>query len=195
MQPYIYTWCVRLFLLKLRVSALMSNAPIILTLDCDMISNDPSTPHKMLCYFMDKSVKPNLGYVQFPVRFHGINNDDTYASEFKRVYYMNPMGMNGLLGPDYFGTGTFFNRRVFYGGPSSMIEPRDPQLSPDYVVKKHMDDEATLELAHHVASCDYEKDTNWGSKVRQYLNINVLNFLNQGLPVFAKVDHTFNTRL
>lgn len=135
-----------------------------------MISNDPSTPHKMLCYFMDESVKHNLGYVQFPVRCHGINKDDTYASEFKRMYHIHPVGMNGLVGPDYFGTGTFFNRRVFYGGPSSMIEPRDPQLSPDYVVKKHIDDEATLDLAHRVASCDYEEDTNWGSKVRYKLN-------------------------
>lgn len=144
----------------------MTNAPIILTLDCDMISNDPSTPHKMLCYFMDNSVKPNLGYVQFPVRCCGLNRADIYGSEMKRVYHINPMGMNGLLGPDYFGTGTFFNRRVFYGGPYSMIKPGVPELSPDYVVKKPIDDQAILELAHHVASCDYENQSKWGSKVR-----------------------------
>ncbi|KAH6820044.1 cellulose synthase like G3 [Perilla frutescens var. hirtella] len=149
----------------LRVSAVMRNAPIILTLDCDMISNDPSTPHKMLCYFMDNSANSNLAYVQFPNRFHGINKRDIYASEFKRVYHINPIGFNGLSGPDYFGTGTFFNRRAFFSGPSSMIEPRDPELSPDHVVKKAIDDQAILELTHLVASCDYEEGSMWGSKI------------------------------
>ncbi|KAL0292533.1 UNVERIFIED_CONTAM: Cellulose synthase-like protein G3, partial [Sesamum radiatum] len=46
--------------IKLRVSAVMTNAPTILTLDCDMVSNDPSTPLKMLCYFMDNSIGPQL---------------------------------------------------------------------------------------------------------------------------------------
>ncbi|KAK6162200.1 hypothetical protein DH2020_002041 [Rehmannia glutinosa] len=149
----------------LRVSAIMTNAPIILTLDCDMISNDPSTPHKMLCFFKDNLVKPNLAYVQFPVRCHGLNKADIYGSEFKHPYHINPMGMNGLLGPDYFGTGTFFNRRAFYGGPSSMIEPEISELSPDYIVKRPIIDQAILELAHQVANCDYENQSMWGSKI------------------------------
>ncbi|KAL8552917.1 hypothetical protein ACS0TY_001554 [Phlomoides rotata] len=148
-----------------RVSALMTNAPIFLTLDCDMISNDPSTPHKMLCYFMDSSLKSKLAYVQFPVRFNGLNKADIYASEMTRPYHINPVGMNGLLGPDYFGTGTFFNRRAFYGGPSSMIDPELPELNPDYVVNKPINHQFTLELSHQVAMCDYEKHTKWGFKI------------------------------
>ncbi|CAI9772103.1 unnamed protein product [Fraxinus pennsylvanica] len=58
----------------LRVSAVMTNAPIILTLDCDMISNDPSTPHQMLCHFLDNS--PKLGFVQYPQHFDGLNKAD-----------------------------------------------------------------------------------------------------------------------
>lgn len=127
-----------------------------------MISNDPSTPQNIMCYFLDKSVNPNLGYVQFPVRFQGINKRDTYGSEMKRAYHINPKGMNGLAGPDYFGTGTFFNRKALYGGPSSMIGPREL----NHLVKIHINDQAILELARDVTTCDYEKDTNWGSKVR-----------------------------
>lgn len=149
----------------LRVSAVMTNGPIILTLDCDMISNDPSTPYKMLCYFMDNAVRPSLGYVQFPVCFQGINEADIYASEMLRVYHTNPTGLNGLFGPDYFGTGTFFNRRVFHGSPISMIAPDIPELALDYVAKKPINDEDTLGLAHNVARCDFEKQSNWGSKV------------------------------
>lgn len=147
----------------------MTNAPIILTLDCDMISNDPSTPHKMLCFFMDTSVKSKLGYVQFPVRFNGLNKSDIYGSEFKRMYHINPTGLNGLLGPDYFGTGTFFNRRVFFGGPLSMIDPEVSELSPNHIVTKPINNQATLELSHIVANCVYENQTNWGSKVRLYI--------------------------
>ncbi|KAL3834920.1 hypothetical protein ACJIZ3_009656 [Penstemon smallii] len=149
----------------LRVSSIMTNGPIILTLDCDMISNDPSTPHKMLCYFMDNSIKPKLGYVQFPVRIFGLNRADIYASEFKRAWHINPMGMNGLLGPDYFGTGTFFNRRVFHGGPLSFIGPEIPELSPNFVVNKPINDKAILDLAHQVARCEYENQSKWGSKI------------------------------
>lgn len=151
--------------LKLRVSEIMTNAPIILTLDCDMISNDPSTPHKMLCFFMDSSIRPKLGYVQFPVRFHGLNKADIYGSEMKRGYHLNPEGLNGLLGPDYFGTGTFFNRRVFYGDPSSILEPNVPELGLKSVVSRPINNQANLESAHRVAGCDYENRSVWGSKV------------------------------
>ncbi|PIN09004.1 Cellulose synthase (UDP-forming) [Handroanthus impetiginosus] len=149
----------------LRVSAVMTNSPIILTLDCDMISNDPSTPHKMLCFFIDNSIKHSLGYVQLPACSSGLNNADIYGSDLKRMSHINPMGLNGLLGPEYFGSGTFFNRRAFYGGPLSMIEPEVPELSPDYAVRKPINDQAILDLAHQVASCDYENQSKWGSKI------------------------------
>ncbi|KZV51485.1 hypothetical protein F511_06953 [Dorcoceras hygrometricum] len=148
----------------LRVSAIMTNAPILLTLDCDMISNDPTTTHTMLCFFMDRSVRPELGYVQFPLRFDGINNGDIYGSELRRAFHINPVGMNGLLGPDYFGTGTFFSRRALHGGPSSYIEPEMVELGPDYIPGKRSNSPHILELAHRVAGCSYEEGTNWGSK-------------------------------
>ncbi|GER56259.1 cellulose synthase-like protein [Striga asiatica] len=50
-----------------RVSASMTNSPIILTLDCDMYSNDPQTVQRALCYLLDKSCRPNCGpskYIQ-----------------------------------------------------------------------------------------------------------------------------------
>lgn len=149
----------------LRVSAIMTNGPILLTLDCDMISNDPRTPHAMLCFFMDHSIKPKLGYVQLPLQFDGINQADIYASELRRPFHINSVGMNGLLGPDYFGTGTFFSRRAFHGGPSSFIEPEIAELGPDYIPRKRINCPHILELAHRVAGCSYEKGTNWGSKI------------------------------
>lgn len=72
-----------LLIAKLRVSGIMTNAPIILTLDCDMYSNDPSTPKRALCYFLDQYLWPKLAYIQTPQHFHGLNRADIYASEFK----------------------------------------------------------------------------------------------------------------
>ncbi|CAN7071503.1 unnamed protein product [Brassica oleracea var. botrytis] len=41
----------------LRVSSVMTNSPIILTLDCDMYSNNPTTPLHALCYLSDPKIK------------------------------------------------------------------------------------------------------------------------------------------
>ncbi|XP_047261501.1 cellulose synthase-like protein G3, partial [Capsicum annuum] len=82
----------------LRVSGIMTNAPIILTLDCDMYSNDPSTPQRALCYFLDQTLWPELAFVQFPQCFHGLNEADIYASEIKDLFHTNSMGMDGLRG-------------------------------------------------------------------------------------------------
>ncbi|GLT49666.1 hypothetical protein SLA2020_232090 [Shorea laevis] len=150
----------------LRVSAVMSNAPIIQTQDCDMYSNDPQTPLRVLCYVCDPAIRSKLGYVQFPQHFHGLNKNDIYASEYKRMYQINSMGLDGLMGPNYVGPGCFFVRRAFFGGPapSAMLPPEIPQLGPDYVVDKPITSEAVLALAHKVAGCNYENQTQWGSE-------------------------------
>ncbi|KAL6280626.1 hypothetical protein ACE6H2_017507 [Prunus campanulata] len=149
----------------LRVSASMTNAPTILTLDCDTYSNDPQTPLCALCYLSDPKFRSKLGFVQFPQRFRGINKKDIYACEHKRLYKINPFGMDGLLGPNYLGTGCFFSRRVFFGGPSHLLLPEMPQLGPNNVVDKPFQSQEVLELAHHVAGCNYEKNTTWGLKI------------------------------
>ncbi|TXG50715.1 hypothetical protein EZV62_023239 [Acer yangbiense] len=149
----------------LRVSATMSNAPIVLTLDCDMYSNDPETPLRALCYISDPNIKPNLAFVQFPQRFHGINKNDIYASEFKRLFVLNPIGFDGLRGPSYVGTGAFFCRRAFFGDPSTFIAPEIVELSPDHIVNEPIKSPSILSLAHRVAGCNYENQTKWGSKI------------------------------
>ncbi|PPS12082.1 hypothetical protein GOBAR_AA08551 [Gossypium barbadense] len=148
-----------------RVSAAMTNAPVILTLDCDMYSNDPTTPLRALCYILDPDMQSNLGYVQFPQEYHGLNKSDIYACEHKRLFKVHPIGYDGLSGPNYLGTGCFFRRRALYGGPSTLILPEIDGLSPDCVVNQPLTAPSVLELAHHVAGCNYENQTKWGSKI------------------------------
>lgn len=147
----------------------MTNAPIVLTQDCDMYSNDPQTPSRALCYLSDPKLRSKLGYVQFPQRFRGINKNDIYGCEHKCLFVINPEGMDGFSGPNYVGTGCFFNRRVFFGGPSQLLSPEIPELAPDNVVDKPIQSIEVLELAHSVAACNYENNTDWGWKVKHSL--------------------------
>ncbi|XP_062146669.1 cellulose synthase-like protein G3 isoform X2 [Alnus glutinosa] len=149
----------------LRLSAAMTNAPIILTLDCDMYSNDPYTPLRVLCYILDPQDRSKLGYIQFPQHFKEINKTDTYACEFKSLFQINPVGFDGLAGPNHVGTGCFFLRRVFFGGPSKLLSPEISELGPYHVVNKPIRSQPIMELSNKVASCNYENQTKWGSEM------------------------------
>ncbi|OAY56352.2 cellulose synthase-like protein G3 [Manihot esculenta] len=149
----------------LRVSAVMTNASVILTLDCDMQSNDPHTLKRVLCYYLDPEIYAKYSYIQFPQHFQGINKNDIYACQFKRAFEIQPMGFDGLGGVDYFGTNCFFSRRAFFGGPSNFVCPEIPGLSPSHEVDKPIQSSEVLALAHHVADCNYEKQTTWGFKM------------------------------
>ncbi|CAH8314283.1 unnamed protein product [Eruca vesicaria subsp. sativa] len=149
----------------LRVSSVMTNAPIILTLDCDMYSNNPTAPLHALCYLSDPKIISSLGFVQFPQRFQGINRNDIYASELRRSFDINMVGYDGLMGPSYVGTGCFFNRRAFYGPPAKLIKPELDELNPNRIVDTSLKAQDVLALAHDVAGCNYERNTNWGSKI------------------------------
>ncbi|WCJ37749.1 cellulose synthase like G3 [Euphorbia peplus] len=158
----------------LRVSAVMTNAPIILTLDCDMYSNNPQTPIHVLCYLCDpkQESKKAVGYVQFPQRFHKINKNDTYGCAYKKLFDIQSIGFDGLKGPNHVGTGCFFSRRVFFGGPTQthhhLIPPEIPQPPHfhDYHHHKPLHHSPSiLALAHQVSTCNYENNTFWGSKI------------------------------
>ncbi|RVW91613.1 Cellulose synthase-like protein G3 [Vitis vinifera] len=144
----------------LRVSATMTNAPVILTLDSDMYSNDPQTPLRALCYLLDPSMDPKLGYIQFPQVFHGINKNDIYGGEMRHVFEVHMPGMDGLAGPIHAGSGGFFRRRVFYGCPSET-----PEMNQGRQVSHSIKSREVLAMAHHVAGCKYENQTKWGRKM------------------------------
>ncbi|CAN6914350.1 unnamed protein product [Brassica oleracea] len=149
----------------LRVSSVMTNSPVILTLDCDMYSNNPRSPLHALCYFSDPKLNPSLGFVQFPQKFRGVNKNDIYASELRRPFVISMVGFDGLMGSTYVGTGCFFNRRAFYGPPTNLILPEVDELGPNWIADKPIKAQDISALAHDVAGCNYERNSNWGSKI------------------------------
>jgi cellulose synthase A len=62
------------------VSAVLTNAPYILNLDCDHYVNNSKAVREAMCFMMDPAVGRDVCYVQFPQRFDGIDRSDRYAN-------------------------------------------------------------------------------------------------------------------
>ncbi|KAJ4749713.1 Cellulose synthase [Rhynchospora pubera] len=104
-----------------RVSAILTNAPFILNLDCDHYVNNSKAVREGMCFLMDPDVGKDVCYVQFPQRFDGIDKSDRYANRNIVFFDVNMKGLDGIQGPVYVGTGCMFNRQALYGyGPPSL---------------------------------------------------------------------------
>ncbi|XP_021721799.1 cellulose synthase-like protein E6 [Chenopodium quinoa] len=164
-----------------RVSSILSNAPYILVLDCDMYCNDSNSARQAMCFYLDPKINQSIAWVQFPQKFHNVNEKDVYDGQMRATWPIIYPGTDGLQGPLLSGTNFYINRKALYAfdisaagnddinelrhtfGSSNLLiksvrqidEPNHPnKFSSDY-----------LQEAHFLASCVYEEDTLWGEKV------------------------------
>ncbi|XP_077252785.1 cellulose synthase A4 isoform X2 [Tasmannia lanceolata] len=109
-----------------RVSAVLTNAPFMLNLDCDHYINNSKAIREAMCFLMDPQLGKKLCYVQFPQRFDGIDLHDRYANRNVVFFDINMKGLDGIQGPVYVGTGCVFNRQALYGydPPASQKRPK-----------------------------------------------------------------------
>ncbi|CAN6554092.1 unnamed protein product [Malus baccata var. baccata] len=63
-----------------RVSAVLTNAPFMLNLDCEHYINNSKAVREAMCFLMDPQLGKKLCYVQFPQSFDGIDHHDRYAN-------------------------------------------------------------------------------------------------------------------
>lgn len=98
----------------IRVSAVLSNAPFILNLDCDHYINNSKALREGMCFMMDPLLGKRVCYVQFPQRFDGIDRHDRYANNNTVFFDINLKGLDGIQGPVYVGTGCLFRRQALY---------------------------------------------------------------------------------
>ncbi|CAH9086534.1 unnamed protein product [Cuscuta epithymum] len=63
-----------------RVSGVLTNAPLMLNLDCDHYINNSKAVREAMCFLMDPTIGRKICYVQFPQRFDGIDRHDRYAN-------------------------------------------------------------------------------------------------------------------
>ncbi|KAL7244546.1 hypothetical protein ACSBR2_000015 [Camellia fascicularis] len=98
-----------------RVSAVLTNAPYLLNLDCDHYINNSKALREAMCFMMDPLLGKRVCYVQFPQRFDGIDRSDRYANRNTVFFDINMKGLDGIQGPIYVGTGCVFRRHALYG--------------------------------------------------------------------------------
>ncbi|KAI5424956.1 cellulose synthase-like protein D5 [Lathyrus oleraceus] len=97
-----------------RTSAIMSNGPFILNLDCDHYIYNSLAIREGMCFMLDRG-GDRICYVQFPQRFEGIDPSDRYANHNTVFFDVSMRALDGLQGPMYVGTGCIFRRTALYG--------------------------------------------------------------------------------
>ncbi|KAH7444934.1 hypothetical protein KP509_02G098700 [Ceratopteris richardii] len=113
-----------------RVSAVLTNAPYFLNLDCDHYINNSKALREAMCFMMDPTVGRKVCYVQFPQRFDGIDLNDRYANRNTVFFDINMKGLDGIQGPVYVGTGCCFRRQALYGYEPP-IQPKKKTMTCD----------------------------------------------------------------
>ncbi|KAH8935369.1 hypothetical protein BDL97_17G024100 [Sphagnum fallax] len=112
-----------------RVSAVLTNAPYFLNLDCDHYINNSKAMREAMCFMMDPQLGKRVCYVQFPQRFDGIDRNDRYANHNTVFFDINLKGLDGIQGPMYVGTGCVFRRQALYGYEAPYKGGKPPQSS------------------------------------------------------------------
>ncbi|KAL8104959.1 cellulose synthase-like protein G1 [Apium graveolens] len=165
----------------LRVSGIMSNAPYIIVLDCDMYCNDPASARQAMCFHLDPQMSRDLSYVQYPQIFYNVSQNDIYDGQARAAYKTRYQGMDGQRGTVCAGTGYYLNKKALYCSPSqedkilyeadvkfgSSMEFLASLISSTNVDTFEMKklSKAVIEEAETLASCDYEKGTQWGKEI------------------------------
>jgi len=156
-----------------RASAVMSNGPFILNLDCDHYIYNSKAMREGMCFMMDRG-GDRLCYVQFPQRFEGINPSDRYANHNTVFFDVNMRALDGLQGPFYVGTGCLFRRFALYGfDPPRAKEEHASFCSCCFVRnKKHVN---TSEENQALRMCDSDdEEMNLSQFSKKFGNSNIL---------------------
>ncbi|KAI3976117.1 hypothetical protein MKX01_006633 [Papaver californicum] len=99
----------------LRVSSEISNGQIVLSVDCDMYSNESKALRDALCFFMDEKKGYDIAFVQCPQNFNNVTKSDLYANGFRVINNVEMTGIDGFGGSIYSGTGCFHRREAICG--------------------------------------------------------------------------------
>ncbi|CAO2838849.1 unnamed protein product [Amaranthus hypochondriacus] len=173
-----------------RASAVLSNGPFILNLDCDHYFYNSMAMKEGMCYMMDRG-GDRICYVQFPQRFEGIDPSDRYANHNTVFFDGNMRALDGLQGPVYVGTGCMFRRYALYGfdpprvneytGIFGQYKKSTPSVSRQ---SSEREDETDTETQHLAPHPDLELPKKFGNSSIFTDSIAVAEF--QGRPL---ADH------
>ncbi|XP_006857764.3 cellulose synthase-like protein E6 [Amborella trichopoda] len=147
----------------IRVSSVISNAPIILNVDCDMYSNDSKSIRDALCFLMDEETGHDIAFVQFPQNFDNMTKNELYDGFLRAIGVVDFPGMDGLGGTLYVGSGCFHRRSIL--GGKMLNEEFKEELSGGNWSKSEEKAKILEERGKDLATCTYELGTEWGKEV------------------------------
>ncbi|KAJ0969571.1 hypothetical protein J5N97_022448 [Dioscorea zingiberensis] len=115
-----------------RVSAVISNAPYILNVDCDHYINNSKALREAMCFMMD----PISGKKKF-VMYSFLRDSDgiDHMTDIQNRMSINMKGLDGIQGPIYVGTGCVFRRQALYGD----LRLRRYQVVPRQNLRRNLD--------------------------------------------------------
>ncbi|KAL9233680.1 hypothetical protein vseg_008644 [Gypsophila vaccaria] len=147
----------------LRVSSEISNAAIVLNVDCDMYSNDSQSIRDALCFFMDEENGQEIAFVQFPQGSENVDPNDIYSNSLRVITEVEFPGLDGLGGPLYIGTGCFHRREVLQGLRYTKEYMIDNKIQNTFMAKEVSQE--LEEKAKNLASSTYELNSQWGKEI------------------------------
>ncbi|KAM0009567.1 putative cellulose synthase (UDP-forming) [Helianthus debilis subsp. tardiflorus] len=156
-----------------RVSGVMTNAPLMLNVDCDMYANNPQVFLHAMC--------------MFPQAFYDGLKDDPFGNQLADFFYLIN-GISSIQGTLYVGSNCFHRRKVIYGsspndstksdnisnedlrkifGKSTELRELAAQIlsETNSKIENRSCPSNFIEAATHVASCSYEYGTSWGAQI------------------------------
>ncbi|KAL5707399.1 Cellulose synthase-like protein D4 [Ranunculus cassubicifolius] len=143
-----------------RSSAVLSNGPFILNLDCDHYIYNCRAVREGMCFMMDRGGE-DICYIQFPQRFEGIDPSDRYANNNTVFFDGNMRALDGIQGPFYVGTGCMFRRFALYG-----FDPPNPDK-----IKQTVSDPET----HALRPNDFDPDLDINLLPKRFGNSTLLS--------------------
>jgi len=68
------------FFFQVRVSAVLTNGPFLLNLDCDHYISNSKALREAMYFLMDHKLRKHVCHVQFPKRYDGVDRNDRYTN-------------------------------------------------------------------------------------------------------------------
>ncbi|KAK3184397.1 hypothetical protein Dsin_031683 [Dipteronia sinensis] len=152
-----------------RVSGLMTNAPFMLNVDCDMFANDPLVVHQAMCLLLGSKEK-DCAFVQFPQLYH-----NSAADSLVLLHEYVGKGIVGIQGPFFQGTGCFHRRKVIYGLWPDDIENECARYFNS--VNGKVDDDDEILVKEFGNSKEFIRSAGHALKGKTHIPMNLSNYL------------------
>ncbi|KAI3769660.1 hypothetical protein L6452_00769 [Arctium lappa] len=170
-----------------RVSGVMTNAPLMLNVDCDMYANNPQVFLHAMCMVLGFKNEEDCAFIQFPQAFYDALKDDPFGTQMVHLFYI-ANGLSSIQGAFYSGSNCFHRRKVIYGSSlndaiktgnmdsenlhkmfGKSIEMRESAAQALSGSNAKIENRGTpssfIEAAIQVAGCSYEYGTSWGKQI------------------------------